>query len=189
MSKKEKSTQDEPLKDSSQKIDDIPGEELIPEQIAEPAPTLEDLKNKLDEVEKQANEFKEGWQRSLADFQNYRRRVEAEKTDSYQIAVGNIIKKYLPIVDDMERALATRPAELAWVDGIDLIYRKLQTILESEGLKCIDAEGKQFDPVFHEAISEEPCEDQPSGVVFAVIQNGYMLGDRVIRPALVRVAK
>ena len=69
-----------------------------------------------------------------------------------RMAVGNIIKRYLPVLDDLERALAARPADLAWADGIELIYRKLQSILEAEGLKRIEAEGQMFDPNFHEAI-------------------------------------
>jgi Molecular chaperone GrpE (heat shock protein) len=154
----------------------------------EPSP-LEDLQKQLAELQAQADEYKDGWQRSVADFQNYRRRVEAEKAETYQTAVGSIIKRYLPVLDDLQRALAACPADLAWVDGIELICRKLQTILEAEGLNRIEAEGQMFDPHFHEAISQEPSEEHASGQIIAVVQNGYMLGDRVIRPALVRVAK
>jgi molecular chaperone GrpE len=147
------------------------------------------LENQLADAQSQAAEYKDGWQRSVADFQNYRRRVDAEKSETYQNAIGSVIKRYLPILDDLERALAARPADLAWVDGIELIYRKLQSILEAEGLKRIDAEGKMFDPNFHEAIIQESCDGYESGQVIAVVQNGYTLGDRVIRPAQVRVAQ
>ena len=162
-----------------------PKEELV----AEIPPTLEDLRKQIADLQAQVDEYKDGWQRSVADFQNYRRRVEAEKADTYQTAVGSIIKRYLPVLDDLERALAACPADLAWVNGIELICRKLQNILEAEGLKRIETEGQSFDPHFHEAISQEPSEDYTSGQIIAVVQNGYMLGDRVIRPALVRVAK
>ena len=91
--------------------------------------------------------------------------------------------------DDLERAMQNRPADDAWANGIELITRKLQNILNSEGLKRIEAEGMPFDPNFHEAISHEHNEDFESGQVIAVVQNGYMLGERVIRPALVRVAQ
>jgi molecular chaperone GrpE len=84
--------------------------------------------------------------------------------------------------------MQSRPADLAWADGIELIYRKLQAILEAEGIKRIEAEGQMFDPNFHEAILQEPSEGHKSGQIIAVTQNGYMLGERVIRPALVRVA-
>jgi molecular chaperone GrpE len=115
--------------------------------------------------------------------------VDNEKAETYQTAVGNIIKSYLPVLDDLERALSARPADLSWADGIDLICRKLQSILENEGLKRIQTEGQMFDPNFHEAISQEASENHESGQIIAVIRNGYMLGDKVIRPAMVRVAK
>ena len=82
-----------------------------------------------------------------------------------------------------------RPAEDSWADGIELIKRKLQSILEAEGVKRIEAEGAVFDPNFHEAISTEPVDGLESGRVVAIVQNGYMLGDRVVRPAQVRVAR
>ena len=150
---------------------------------------ITELEKQLAEAQSQAAEYKDGWQRSVAEFQNYRRRVDAENKDAYQNAVGNIIKRYLPVLDDLERAMAARPANLAWVDGIELIYHKLQSILEAEGLKRIDAEGQMFDPNFHEAILQEPSEDHESGRIIAVVQNGYILGERVIRPAQVRVAQ
>ena len=160
-----------------------------PEVELEQAPTLAELHKQLAEAQSQAAEYKDGWQRSAADFQNYRRRVEAEKAETYQMAVGSIIKRYLPVLDDMERAMESRPADLAWANGIELICRKLQTILEAEGIKRIEAEGQKFDPNFHEAISQDPVEGVESGTVVQVIRNGYILGDRVIRPAMVRVAQ
>ena len=171
-----------------------------PERMARPAPeevaqapvdssALAELENQLNEVRSQAAEYKDGWQRSVAEFQNYRRRVEAEKAETYQTAVGSVIKRYLPVLDDMERALQARPAGLAWADGVELICRKLQSILEAEGLKRIEAEGQKFDPNFHEAIVQEPVEGVESGTVIGVVRNGYMLGERVIRPAMVRVAQ
>ena len=102
---------------------------------------------------------------------------------------GDIIKKVLPALDDLERALQNRPTNDPWASGIELIARKLQNVLESEGIKRIEAQGQEFDPNFHEAISHEPADGVKSGFVIAVVQNGYMLGDRVIRPALVRVAQ
>ena len=169
----------------------------IPEQAAnaiprvemEAVPTLADLQNQLAEVQAQSDEFKDGWQRSVAEFQNYRRRVEAEKAETYQLAVGSIIKRYLPVLDDMEMAMESRPADLAWAEGVELICRKLQAILEAEGLKRIEAVGQKFDPNFHEAISSEHTEGVEGGTVLGVIRNGYMLGEHVIRPALVRVAQ
>ncbi len=173
--------------------------EVIPEQVAGPAseavpevvpvPDLAELEKQLAAAQSQAAEYKDGWQRSVAEFQNFRKRVEAEKAETYQSAVGSIIKRYLPVLDDMERAMGSRPANLAWADGVELICRKLESILEAEGLKRIEAEGQKFDPNFHEAILQEPAEGVESGTVIAIVRNGYMLGERVIRPAMVRVAQ
>lgn len=170
---------------------DIPPQEELPngEVVSESSRDLEAMQKELAEARTQAAEYKDGWQRSLADFQNYKRRTDAGMAEAYQSAVGNVIKRYLPILDDLERALSARPEGLAWVSGIELIYRKLQTILENEGLKRIDAEGKPFDPNFHEAIAQEVVEGMESGTVIAVTQQGYTLGDRVVRPASVRVAQ
>ena len=189
MSKKEKMHQSESEAERAYDSTATPFADHAPEGSADTSPGLAELKNKLAQAECQAAEYKDGWQRSAADFQNYRRHVEAEKAETYQNAAGSIIKRYLPVLDDMERALAARPDSLAWVDGIELIYRKLQYILESEGLKRIEAEGRMFDPNYHEAILQEPSEDHESGQIIAVVQNGYVLGERVIRPAMVKVAQ
>jgi molecular chaperone GrpE len=189
MSKKEKMHELEPQAQGSSKDTSVPiSDQEIQTKPEKAAPLLE-LESRLAEAEGQAAEYKDGWQRSAADFQNYRRRVESEKAETYQNAVCTIIKRYLPVLDDMERALATRPTDLAWVDGIELIYRKLQFILEAEGLKRIEAVGQMFNPNFHEAILQEPSTDHESGQIISVVQNGYMLGERVIRPALVKVAQ
>jgi molecular chaperone GrpE len=160
-----------------------------PTAVPEANPVLAELESQLAESQARAAEYKDGWQRSVAEFQNYKRRVDAEKAESYRLAVGSVIKRYLPVLDDMERALAARPADLAWADGVELICRKLQTILEAEGLKRMEAEGQMFDPNFHEAISQEPVEGVECGTVIAVVRNGYMLGEQVVRPAMVRVAQ
>jgi len=134
----------------------------------------------------------EGWQRERADFQNFRKRIERDQEVSKQMITANVIKRFLPIIDDMDRAMKNCPTceeAVAWTDGIELIHRKLQTILESESVVEIEAEGQFFDPQFHEAISHEECDDLESGKIIDVIQKGYMIGDRVIRPALVRVAR
>ena len=166
---------------------EIPVEAEAPAQ-AELAAELEQLRQQLAEAQSHEAEYRDGWQRSLADFQNYKRRVDAESSETYQVALASVVKRYLPILDDLERALAHRPADLAWADGIELIFRKLQTILENEGVKRMQAEGQPFDPNFHEAIAQEAVEGVESGTIIGVVQPGYMLGERVVRPAMVRVA-
>lgn len=160
-----------------------------PESGAPAQAEFEALQQKLAEAEAQASEFKDGWIRSQAEFQNYKKRIERDNELTYVSMKGDIIKKVLPALDDLERALQNRPADDAWASGIELIARKLQNILESEGVKRIEAEGAAFDPTFHEAISHEPSDEVESGRVISVVQNGYMFGERVIRPALVRVAQ
>jgi len=150
---------------------------------------METLQTQLAETESKVSEYKDGWARSQAEFQNYRKRIERDNELTYASMKGDIIKKILPALDDLERALQNRPVDDAWASGIELIARKLQNILESEGVKRIEARGAAFDPNFHEAITHEPSEEVESEHVIDVVQNGYMLGERVIRPALVRVAQ
>jgi molecular chaperone GrpE len=147
------------------------------------------LKKKLADAESKVTEYRDSWMRSQAEFQNYKKRLERDNELTYISMKGDIIKKVLPALDDLERALQNRPADNPWANGIELIARKLQNVLESEGIKKIEAEGMEFDPNFHEAISHEPADGVKSGFVISVVQNGYLLGERVIRPALVRVAQ
>lgn len=160
-----------------------------PENVEQLSAEIDGLKRQVEEAEAKLADSVQGWQRAAADFQNYKKRVERDNEMMYASMKGDIIKKVLPALDDLERAMQNRPADDAWANGIELITRKLQNILNSEGLKRIEAEGMPFDPNFHEAISHEHNEDFESGQVIAVVQNGYMLGERVIRPALVRVAQ
>lgn len=164
-------------------------EAVMPQVNEQLAAEIEALKRQLAASEAKLAENVEGWQRSVADFQNYKKRVERDNELMYASMKGDIIKKVLPAIDDLERAMQNRPADNAWANGIELIARKLQNMLVAEGLKRIEAEGVEFNPTFHEAISHEPADNVASGHVIAVVQNGYMLGERVIRPALVRVAQ
>jgi len=143
----------------------------------------------LKEAEGKIVEYKDGWARSQAEFQNFRKRVERDNESFKASTKGDIIKKVLPVLDDLERALQNRPADDAWANGIELVARKFQNILDMEGVKKIEAKGAAFDPNFHEAISHEPSEEVESGHVIDVVQNGYVIGERVVRPALVRVAQ
>jgi len=176
-------------KDEEEVKETQPAEPEMPEAAGHSSDEPEALKRQLVEAGAKASEYKDGWVRSQAEFQNYKKRIERDNELMYASMKGNIIKKILPTLDDLERALQNRPADDAWTNGIELIARNLQNILESEGVKRIDAKGVMFDPVFHEAVTHEPSNDIESGHVIAVVQNGYMLGERVIRPALVRVAQ
>jgi len=161
----------------------------MPEMAEQAEMDVDALKRQLEDAESKLAESVQGWQRAQADFQNYKRRVERDNEMTFASMKGDIVKKILPVLDDLERALNNRPADDAWANGIELIARKFQNILDVEGIKRIEASGAEFDPKFHEAISHEHNEDFESGQVIEVVQNGYMLGERVIRPALVRVAQ
>ena len=150
------------------------------------------LAEDLDRAMTQAKEYFEGWQRERADFANYKRRVDRDQQTLAQNITGEILKKYLPVLDDLERAIKARPTEgpaATWSNGIELIMRKLQNILEAEGVRRIPAENEEFNPNRHEAISYEDSPDHESGQIIEVVQQGYTLGDRILRPALVRVAR
>ena len=162
------------------------------ERTAAAEETIIGLQQELQNAQNQCKEYFEGWQRERADFMNYKKRVERDQAQLQQIITANIIKKFLVIVDDMERAIRNRPAnaeQQEWWNGVDLIYRKLLSILESEGIQPIAAAGDSFDPNLHEAISHEESSAVQSGQIIEVVQQGYRLGDRVVRPALVRVAQ
>lgn len=160
-------------------------EEATAEDIADPA-TLRSL---LEEEREKARGYMASWQRAAADFQNYKRRVEEERSESARFANAALIINLLPLIDDLDRALQnvdTHLASLTWVDGIRLIYRKFQALLEMAGVEEIAADGETFDPAMHEAVAQAPGEDHK---VISVVQKGYRLGDRVIRPAMVVVGK
>ncbi len=165
------------------------GSESASLEVEQLSAEVDSLKKKLAEAESKTSEYRESWLRAQADFQNYKKRLERDNEMMYISMKGDIIKKVLPALDDLERALQNRRADDPWADGIELIARKLQNMLESEGVKRIEALGAEFDPNFQEAISHEPADGAKSGSVIGVVQNGYMLGERVIRPALVRVAQ
>ena len=153
---------------------------------------IEALLQDLAQARAEANEYLDGWQRARAEFANYKKRVDRELAQANMTATGNIIKRYLNVLDDLERALKNRPQNgegAVWANGIELIYRKFLSILENEGVKVMEAEGQVFDPNLHEALSSEESDEHDSGEIIEVVQQGYMLDDRVLRPALVRVAR
>ena len=183
---------DQPLETAS------PTQEEAPAQVGEsPAggenvsPDLVSLQNKLEETRLTAAEYLDGWQRAMAEFANYKKRQEREREQMFQTAVGSVVKRYLEVVDDLERALKKRPPDgegAAWAEGVELIYRKLLTALDAEGVKVMDALGQPFDPARHEAIGQVDSPDHQSGQIVEIIQQGYVIGERVLRPALVRIA-
>ena len=145
-----------------------------------------------DALQTQAQEYLEGWQRNRAEFANYKKRVERDLKDSHSSAAGSVLKDILPAIDDFERAMNNVPEALKddkWVGGVGMVLRKFNKILEDYDVKTVDPVGEPFDPNRHEAIGMDESEDVAAGHVTTTLQKGYVLGDRVLRPALVRVAK
>jgi molecular chaperone GrpE len=139
----------------------------------------------------QSQEYYEGWQRERADFLNYKKRIEREQVSLRNYLVGDIIKKYLAVNDDMELAMKNVPVEnncKDWADGIGLIYQKLNSILESEGVERIPTDG-DFDPNVHEALTQIESPGHKTGQIVDVMRQGYKIGDRILRPSLVIVAR
>ena len=155
--------------------------------------TIESLEPQLEEANRERGQFKALLQRVQADFQNYKHRAEEEREELQQRASADIILKLLPILDDFSIAFdhvgANNEEEQSWREGFSLIYRKLWSMLEAEGVSTIEAQGKPFDPWEHEALGQEETTEHPAGTVVRVIRAGYKLRDRVLCPAQVIVAK
>jgi len=153
---------------------------------------VEALEEELAGARAEADEYLDGWRRSQAEFSNYKKRQRAEQAKIRELANANLLRKLLPILDDFERAMATMPEgimHLSWSQGLLMIERKLEAVLETEGVEPIDAEGEMFDPNYHEAVTHEEMPGYEEGQIIGEVQKGYILSDRVLRPALVRVAK
>jgi len=167
---------------------EIDSGETVTIPLSEYAAQLEEI----DHLNQKADEFSDGWQRERAEFANYRKRM-SRNLDAQKINIKiDIIKKYLAVKDDLERALKNMPAALIdepWIDGIQLINQKLSNLLDGESIQSIPAEGAAFDPEIHEAISHEDNPEVKSGFIIEVVQQGYTIGERVVRPSQVRVAK
>jgi molecular chaperone GrpE len=170
-------------------------EERIDELDVSPTKLLaqiESLKSELETTKAQADEYLAGLQRERAEFSNYRRRTAEEREQMLGLAGEDLIRKVLAIADDFDLAIENRPPELAgdgWVEGVTAIDRKLRALLDSEGVKTIEAgAGAPFDPRRHEAIATVPGTGRAEGEIVDVVRRGYMLRDRVLRPALVAVA-
>ncbi len=170
-------------------------------ELEEPDTTIETPEQGEDEIEARRElaalqdslrHATDQWTRCQADLQNYRKRVDKERSEWVQSGLAPMVRSLLPILDDLDRAFLTLPplfAQLTWTEGIALVGRKLLVTLEQYGLKEIGALGQLFDPAKHQAVLEGQTKDVPDGHVMAVLQKGYMFGDKVLRPSLVQVAR
>ena len=150
------------------------------------------LKAEVEGSNMETDQFKEMLQRVQADFINYRRRAEEEREEHQKYANSRLILKLLPVLDDFNLAIdhaSNSEAEATWLEGVKLIQRKLYALLESEKVTRTEVEGKEFDPFEHEAMAYQESSDHQEGEILTVVRDGYKLQGRVIRPALVILAK
>ncbi|HET9715926.1 MAG TPA: nucleotide exchange factor GrpE [Pseudolabrys sp.] len=161
-------------------------------------PTAPEQVDPLAEARREAAEFKDKLLRTLAEMENLRKRTEREVTDARLYGIASFARDVLGIADNMHRALEAIGPELresgdakvkALIEGVELTERELLKVLEKYGVRKFSPQGEKFDPNFHQAMYEVPTADQPSGQVAQVIQAGYMISDRVLRPALVGVSR
>lgn len=150
------------------------------------------LQSRVVQLEKESAEHRQNWLRATADYKNFKRRTDQERAELIRSASAGLLLKLLPVIDDLDRALAGVPDEVAatpWFGGVKLIAQKLQTVLDSEGVTAIPALGQEFDPNLHEAVIYEDAADGMEGKVVGELQKGYRLRDRVLRPTMVKVGR
>ena len=157
-----------------------------PEAEAEEAEKPEKAEKNEKDPEEEALNTK--YLRLMADFQNYKRRTEKEKSDIYAFANEKIVSELLNVIDNFERALDAGNEGDSFVEGMNLIFKQLQGVLEKAGVVEIEALGREFDPNFHHAVMTEDSEEYESGKITAVLQKGYLLNNKVMRPSMVKVA-
>jgi molecular chaperone GrpE len=167
-------------------VNDPELQEAAPDTGA-PAATTDSLQA----VEQERDALRDRLLRTAAEFDNFRKRVDRERRELSEFAAADILSELLPIVDNFERALqAPAPAEAErFRTGIEMIHRQMLDLLRKRGVKPIETLGADFDPNFHQAVIHEASADHRDGEVIAELQRGYMLGDRLLRPAMVKVAK
>lgn len=153
--------------------------------------TVEALQERIAQLEKEASDYKDSWQRAAADYRNFKRRTDQERADLIRGAAAGLLLKLLPVMDDLDRAMQSVTPEVEasqWYGGFRLIPQKLQALLESEGVRPIEAVGQDFDPNMHEAVIYEAAEGQ-EGKVIADLQKGYTLREKLLRPSMVKVGQ
>ena len=145
----------------------------------------------VSDLQRERDDYYDRWMRKTAEFENYRRRVERERREQADATVVDLLQELLLVVDDFDRALTVDSDErdAAYRKGVELIHGKLHDLLRKHGVRPIEALGADFDPNIHQAVIHEASPDQREGEVIGELRRGYMMGDRLLRPALVKVAK
>ncbi|HKP88732.1 MAG TPA: nucleotide exchange factor GrpE [Thermoleophilaceae bacterium] len=169
--------------------EDLPVEETEEASArAEPEPEPEQAPDPLAEAEAKRDEYLELARRTQADFENYRKRTAKDLAAAGTRAKLGLVRDLLPVVDNLERALASADADDGLAEGVRLVLSDLQGVLAREGIEAVEPAGERFDPTVHEALSTRPEDGAEPGVVVDVVQKGYRMSDTVIRPARVVVS-
>ena len=159
--------------------DQDPQEERQEETAADP----------VEELRRERDTLQDRLLRTAAEFDNYRKRMDRERRDLAEFTAGEVMKELLPIVDNLERALQAAAQDDPLRKGVELIHRQMLEMLRKRGVKPIEALGTDFDPNFHQAVIHEESADHREGEVMEELQRGYVVGDKLLRPAMVKVAK
>jgi molecular chaperone GrpE len=180
------------IMDAEEPSDEQPeegGEAPLDEVELDPVAALE---AQLQQAEAQAAEYLDGWQRARAEFANYRRRQEQRRQQDVSQIAARVLGGFLPVLDDLERAFAVVPPEVEenpWIKGLSLVRQKLLASMEKEGVSEMGTQpGDPFDPNYHQAVLHGPCDDYTEGQIADVYQRGFMIGEQVLRPAMVHVS-
>jgi molecular chaperone GrpE len=169
-------------------VDDNPSNETS-SALNDPPPAAE---GPTSELQRQRDEYYDLLLRKSAEFDNYRKRVERDRQMLSEAAAANIIEELLPLMDDLERALkaeAGPESAASYRRGVELIHQQLGEILRKRGVRAVESLGADFDPHYHQAVSHEPADGRRDGEIVEEFRRGYMLGDRLLRPSMVKVAK
>lgn len=185
------------IEDGKDEAEEVKAEKKVPEEEAPEETAGEDKAGEAEAVEKAAEDEKaaaeaesERYMRLMAEFQNYKKRAAKEKTDTLQYANEKIVGDLLPVIDNFERALATETDDLeGYAKGMQLIFEQFMKALENAGVEEIKAMDEEFDPNVHNAVMTENIEDKDDGKITKVLQKGYKLRDKVVRPSMVAVNK
>jgi molecular chaperone GrpE len=192
--KEEKNKKDQ--QQSNPEGENDPIENQAPDNQAMVALTFDEydaLEKEIESLREEIEQQQDGWLRTRADFDNYKKRVQRDAARTFEDAMTNVLKIFLSAADDLERALKNKPQGESidsWVNGIELIHQKLITQMKNQGVERMDVKpGDEFDPNIHEAITQEDHPDFEEGQIIDVLQPGFKISDRIIRPAMVRVAR
>lgn len=160
-----------------------------PQAESQPESQTESQRDALEELRREKDALQDRLLRTAAEFDNYRKRIDRERRDLAEFTAAEVLRELLPILDNLERALAAAADNDPLRKGVELILKQMTDLLRKRGVKPIEALGADFDPNFHQAVIHEVSPEHREGEVIEELQRGYLLGERLLRPAMVKVAK